>query len=278
MTEDVTLEDLARRAIAGDRSAVEQLVRSLERDVYWLALRMLWNREDAQDAAQEILVRVVTRLSSFDFLSRLKTWVYRVAVNYLLDVKKSAVERMNLSFERFGADLHEGLADTGPPAHEMSVLVEEVKIGCTLAMLQCLDRSHRLAYILGEILDLPGPEAAAALGVDPAVLRKRLERARSEVLAFTHTYCGLASDAAACRCNRRVTAAVRLNRVNLDAPVFAEHPVSFNQLRAAVRRVEQARLALELHRSSQPRASSIDLARRLHDQHELVRGFRWSAP
>jgi DNA-directed RNA polymerase specialized sigma24 family protein len=66
------------------------------------------NREDAEDATQEILVRVVTRLVQFDFRSRLKTWAYRIAVNYILDVKKSPVERLRLTFERCGADLAEG--------------------------------------------------------------------------------------------------------------------------------------------------------------------------
>ena len=82
-------------------------------DIYGLALRMLWNREDAEDATQEILVRVVTRLSQFDFRSKLKTWVYRVAVNYILDVKKSPVERMQLSFDRFAEDLADGLSADG---------------------------------------------------------------------------------------------------------------------------------------------------------------------
>jgi RNA polymerase sigma factor (sigma-70 family) len=263
MTDEVTLEDLARRAVAGDRSAVEQLVRSIQPDVYTLAVRMLWNREDAQDAAQELLIRVVTRLSSFDFRSRLRTWVYRVAVNYLMDVKKSAVERMNLNFTSFADDLHDGLSDDGPPAHEESVMIEEVKIGCTLAMLQCLDRPHRLTYILGEILDLSGPEAAAALGIDAATLRKRLERARSAVFEFARSYCGLASEEAACRCNRRVPAAIRLGRLRPDAPAFAEHAVSFNQLRATVRGVEQARVALALHRSNRPRGPDVDVVRQI---------------
>ena len=98
------LEDVAKRAIDGDRDALDLVVRELQDDVYGLSLRMLWNREDAEDATQEILVRVVTRLSQFDFRSRLKTWAYRVAVNYILDVKKSAVEQLHLSFERFAAD------------------------------------------------------------------------------------------------------------------------------------------------------------------------------
>ena len=113
MTPPMTLEDLARRAIDGDRDALDRLVRDVQGNVYGLALRMLWNREDAEDATQEILVRVVTRLSQFDFRSRLKTWVYRVAVNYILDAKKSPVERMHLSFERFAEDLAEGLSAAG---------------------------------------------------------------------------------------------------------------------------------------------------------------------
>ena len=148
------LEDIARSALDGDRDAVERLVKELQSGVYGVALRMLWNREDAEDATQEILVRVVTRLSQFDFRSKLKTWVYRVAVNYLIDVKKSPIERMHLNFQGFADDLLEGLSSEGPADAERSLLVEEVKIGCTLGMLQCLDRPHRLAYVLGEILDL----------------------------------------------------------------------------------------------------------------------------
>ena len=209
----MVLEDAARRAIDGDRDALDRLVRDLQGNVYGLALRMLWNREDAEDATQEILVRVVTRLAQFDFRSKLTTWVYRVAVNYILDVKKSPVERMHLTFERFADDLAEGLSPDEPMDTERSLLIEEVKIGCTLGMLQCLDRPHRLAYVLGEILDLPGPDAADALGITPALFRKRLQLARTAIVSFTRTHCGLASDTAACACNRSVPAALRVGRI-----------------------------------------------------------------
>ena len=128
------VEDLARLALDGDRDAVERLVGQLQGDIYGLALRMLWNREDAEDATQEILVRAVTRLAQFDFRSKLKTWVYRIAVNYILDVKKSAAERMHLTFAQFADDLAEGLSSAGPADTERSLLTEEVKIGCTLGM------------------------------------------------------------------------------------------------------------------------------------------------
>ena len=125
----MTLEDFARRALDGDRDALDSLVRGLQGDIYGLSLRMLWNREDAEDATQEILVRTVTRLSQFDFRSKLKTWVYRIAVNYILDVKKSPVERLHLTFERFADDLLDGLSSDGPADAERSLLTEEVKVG-----------------------------------------------------------------------------------------------------------------------------------------------------
>ena len=263
MSPQTNIEELVRQALAGDRNAVASIVSVLQRDVYALALRMLWHREDAEDATQEILVRVVTRLSQFDFRSRFRTWAFRVAKNYLLDVKKSPVERMHLTFERFGADLREGLSQEGPADSERSVLTEDVKVGCTLAMLQCLDRAHRLAYVLGEILDLSAPEAAEVLEIEPPAFRKRLERARAEVEAFTRRHCGLVADQAECRCNRRVAAAVRLGRARPDALAFAESATSFEEARSAVRRVEAARWAFEVHRTCRPRDSEVDFARRV---------------
>jgi RNA polymerase sigma factor (sigma-70 family) len=263
MAESGTLEDLARRAVDGDRDALDRLVRDLQTDVYGLAVRMLWNREDAEDATQEILVRVVTRLAQFDFRSKLRTWVYRVAVNYMLDVKKSPVERMQLNFQSFAEDLADGLSSDGPMEAERSLLIEEVKIGCTLGMLQCLDRPHRLAYVLGEILELPGPEAAEALDITPELFRKRLQYARAAIEAFTRAHCGLVSDSATCACHRRVPAALRLGRVGADALAFAERASSYRESRELVRRAEQARWTLQLHRASHPRASAVDLVRRV---------------
>jgi RNA polymerase sigma factor (sigma-70 family) len=225
---------------------------------------MLWNREDAEDATQEILVRIVTRLSQFGFRSRLTTWAYRVAFNYILDVKKSAIERLNLGFERFGEDLESGLQAASAGESVESLLIDEVKVGCSLAMLQCLDRPHRAAYVLGEILELSGPEAAEVLGIAPALFRKRLQYARAVVVAFMRSHCGLVSDEAACRCHRRVPAA-SVSGQHAKPMSFARRATSFREARALVRQVDEARWALEVQRTSQPRNSVIDFAQRLLD-------------
>ena len=271
ITTPTTLEEIARQAIDGDREALDGVVRALQGDVYGLALRMLWNREDAEDATQEILIRIVTRLSKFGFRSRLKTWAYRLAVNYILDVKKSAIERLHMSFDRFADDLEGGLVSASAADTDQSLLIDEVKVGCSLAMLQCLDRRHRAAYVLGDIMELSGPEAADALGISPALFRKRLQNAREAVVNFTKAHCGLVSDSVACQCHRRVPSDA-LAGAGGDRPVrFAQRATSFQEARALVRQVDEARWTLEIHRSSQPHASSIDFAQRILDAIDVSR-------
>ena len=263
MSPAAPLEDLARLAIDGDRGALDAVVHELQRDIYGIALRMLWNKEDAEDATQEILVRVVTRLSQFDFRSRLRTWAFRVAVNSILDVKKSAVERLQMNFQSLSDSLVEGLSSDGPSTVEHSLLIDEVKLGCSMAMLQCLDRPHRLAYVLGDIMECAGPEAAEALGITPDLFRKRLQHARAAVLSFTRAHCGLVSDTAPCSCNRQVASAVRNGRISTHHLAFAHTATSFEESRTIVRQVDEARRAIELHRTAHPRVSDVDFARRI---------------
>ena len=66
-------------------------------------------------------------------------------MNYISDIKKSPIERLHFTFEHFAADLAERLASDGPADAEQSLLTEEMKVGCTLGLLHCLDRPHRLA-------------------------------------------------------------------------------------------------------------------------------------
>ena len=177
-----------------------------------------------------------TRLSQFDFRSKLKTWAYRIAVNYILDVKKSPVEKLRLSFGYFAERLSNVPQDEGASEIEESLLVEEVKLACTFGMLQCLDRPNRLAYLLGEIWEIPGPEAAAVLEISPDLFRKRLQTSRAAILDFTRHYCGLASDAAKCRCSRQVPIAVGSGRVQPDRLRFVlDHHLSSTPVRWCVK-------------------------------------------
>lgn len=252
---DQNLQLEVTRAKAGDRHALESVVRAVQKEVYGIALRFLWHPQDAEDATQEILIRVITGLGSFRGDSAFRTWVYRIACNRLLTLRKQRMEQRSISFEEFGEDLVRGLSDDSLGVEhdpDKALLLEEVKIGCTLAMLMCLDRDHRLAYILGEIVELEHHEAAEVLEISPAAFRKRLSRARASITSFMISRCGLVNSANACRCRRRVTTAVHLGRVDPANLLFASSldcAKQFPEVLAKIRQLEETRRAAALYRS-----------------------------
>ena len=96
------------KAVSGDRRALEELLTGIQDPVFHLSLRMLGTVPDAEDAAQEILLKVMTHLSSFRGESAFTTWVFRIAVNHLKDYKKHMFANRPLSFEFYGADIDSG--------------------------------------------------------------------------------------------------------------------------------------------------------------------------
>jgi RNA polymerase sigma factor (sigma-70 family) len=217
-------------AVDGDQRALEQLLRAVTDDVWRLARRMLWHPQDAEDATQEILVKVATRLSTFRGEARVTTWVHRIAVNHLLTTRRRRAEDPALTFTAFGEDLARDLdAAYDPRGVDEQLLAEEVMIGCTQAMLLCLDREQRMAYVLGDVLGLPGDDAAGLCDITPAAFRKRLQRARERIQEFMQRHCGLLDPANPCRCRRRVGAAIQRGRVDPDRLLFARRVDALKQ-------------------------------------------------
>ena len=108
---DFSLQPQVEQAQNGDREALEQVVKAIQGKIYGLALRMLWHPEDAKDATQEILIRIITHLGTFRGDSSFMTWVYRVAANALLTIRKGRMEGAGLTFQAFEQDLDEGISD-----------------------------------------------------------------------------------------------------------------------------------------------------------------------
>ena len=196
MEVDTALVDRAR---GGDRDALGQLVAATKDMVFNLAIRMLGSPSDAEDATQEILIRIITHLGSFRGESAFRTWAYRVASNHLLTTRKRGAELRADSLDALGERLADNLA-AGDPAVDDQLIVHEAKLICTSTLLACLDRDHRLAYILGEIFELAGDEGAAILDIAPDAFRKRLSRARARMDEFMAKQCGLVNPASTCRC------------------------------------------------------------------------------
>ena len=264
-----SLEMLARQATAGDQEALEEIIRRIQDRVYALALRMLWHPADAEDATQEVLVRIVTNLGSFRGDSAFTTWVYRVASNYMLTTRKRRAERGEVTFVQFGEQLDEGLSDEPiqvAEAVEHKLLIEEVRVGCTHGMLLCLDRDHRLAYILGEIVEVTGEEGGYILDITPVAFRKRLSRARTRILEFMQKKCGIFNPDNPCRCARRVDHATHIGRVVPQDLLFAR-PDSGVPSRAdlsdRIHEIDKIRRAAAIYRNSPAYATAGVFVERL---------------
>src|SRR5665213_880797 len=206
-------ESLVAKAQGGDMDALDALVRRHQSWVFNLALRMVWRRDVAEDATQEILIKAVTKLSTFAGKSAFRTWLYRIAVNHLLNVRKSEMEEQKMTFTSMGASLNgvpdEDLPDERALPVETKVLVEEAKLGCITAMLMCLDRRQRLAFILGEVFGETGAVGAEAMGESVANFRQLLSRARYDLYQFMNDKCGLVNQANPCRCARKANGFMR---------------------------------------------------------------------
>lgn len=251
---NAALESYVERAQRGDQRALKALVGSIQDQVYGLSLRMLVHPEEALNASQEILILVITKLSTFERRARFRTWVHRVAINYLL----GQVRKPTLSFAEFEEDLATGQTEPPPETASDQVLLNEVRVACTMAMLLCLDADHRAAYVLGEILELDHHEASSIVDVSPANFRKRLSRARKAVFDFTSKACGLANDQAACHCSKRVGPAIEQKRIRPGIVLYSQNAPAFDATLARAREVSDDLRALKLQRSTGQHSSPKD--------------------
>jgi len=252
------------KALDGDRDALARLVERVRRPVFRLALRFFGNRADAEDASQEALIQIVTRLDRFSGRSAFETWAYSVATRKFLSIARGATP---LSFEQFSQELADvpapGMGVAPPPEVDAELLAQELRIGCTLAMLLCLDPAHRMAYILGEIMGLDHSTGAEVLDISPAAFRKRLQRARDGIVGLMSERCGLFDPANPCRCHKRVPVAIELGRVSPRELVLAgpiEQARRFPRLLDEIRRLDEAERAGALYRAHPEAHPNADLA------------------
>jgi hypothetical protein len=193
--------------------------------------------------------------------------VYRVASNQLLTTRKRHAQERTESFEALATYLETGLASGHPPLEDV-VLINEAKLICTSRMLLCLDRDHRLAFILGEILELPSEEGAAVLEIAGDAFRKRLSRARIRMTEFMKGTCGLVDPQRPCRCGKQAACAVQQGRIDPKRLHWAAHPVQIEMKQAHVDEVDgiaRAVAVLRGHPSYAAPASLVDGLRKLID-------------
>ena len=232
------------KAVAGDKEALERIVLNLQDMVFNLSLRMLGTFPDAEDAAQDILLKVITRLATFRGESAFTTWVFRIATNHLIQYKKHMFAQRPLSFEYYGADIENARLEEVPDLTqnvERFILAEELKMSCTNVLLQCLDAESRCIFVLGTMFKLDSRIAGEILDMTPEAYRKRLSRIRGKVADFLSAYCG-EYGGGQCRCMKRVDYAIQNHRLNpaaLDYTAATEHtPEQRRQFKNAMEEID----------------------------------------
>ena len=177
---------------------------------------------------QEVLVKVITKLSTFKGESKFRTWLYRITANHVLNMKRRSAESQSLTFSAYGAAIDNtpdlDLPDPKTVPVEVPLLVEEAKIGCTMGMLLCLDRKQRLIFTLGAILGAADTVGGEVLDMTADNFRQCLARARHDLFSFMSNQCGLVNKNNPCRCPKKTKGFIEHGHVDPRHLLFAgEH-------------------------------------------------------
>lgn len=220
-------ESLIGLTLKGNNEALNTLVGRHKDWIYNISLRMTGNTHEAEDVTQEVLIKIVTKLSTFQFKSSFKTWLYRITINHVMTMKKKGKERVFSSFDKH-SDILDSLPDSDLedklPVGK-NLLIEETKVECMLGMLLCLSREQRIVFILGGIFGMESSTGAELLEISDANFRKRLSRSRQELKNFMNNKCGLLNSSNSCRCARKTKAAIERGIIDPDNLQYADDHV-----------------------------------------------------
>jgi RNA polymerase sigma factor (sigma-70 family) len=211
-------------ALKGDKNALEELIRCHQDWIYNIALRMVWNPQDAEDVTQEVLIKILTKLSTFKGKSSFRTWVYRIVANHVINMKKRGAENQFVSLSQYWNDIENtpdmDLPDQKSVPVDLPLIVEETTINCMMGMLLCLNRQQRFIFILGEIFRVTDRVGSEIVEISRDNFRQRLSRARKQVYSFMNEKCGLVKKENPCHCNRKTQALIKEGLVNPENLMF----------------------------------------------------------
>ena len=151
----------------GDRRAFEELVRQTHRRVYSLAYRLVGDRSEAEDVAQEAYLRIHRGLAGFREEARFETWMYRVVTNCAMThLRKRG---------RFGEVVSDEALDTPVPDRASDLAIDRDELSRGLASLPA---GQRTALVLKDVYGLSCREIGEELGIEEGAVKVRLHRAR----------------------------------------------------------------------------------------------------
>jgi RNA polymerase sigma-70 factor, ECF subfamily len=176
---ELTEQRIIQRAQKGDRAAFSELVDLYKDKVYHISYRMLGNRQEAEDVAQETFLRVYANLDNYDPQYKFSTWIYRIASNLSIDAIRKRKKNLSLDAEITGADgavWHDRLADAGKGPEE-ELLTDELQEEVQGAIMG-LNPKYRAVMLLRYIEDLSLQEISDVVGLPISTIKTRIHRGR----------------------------------------------------------------------------------------------------
>ena len=178
-------EELVRASLDGDPHAFEEVIRRYQRLVFNIAYHYLGRRNEVEDVAQEVFLKVYRSLSTYDTGRPLKAWISRIAVNSCLDeLRRERKKKMMLfseltddergSLDRFYDRFLQGGGLTETEANRMLQLLQR--------LIGKLAEKDRMAFVLREIEGLEYSEIADAMGTTEVAARIRVSRSKKQLL------------------------------------------------------------------------------------------------
>lgn len=172
-------QELVDRARTGDQSAFEQLVLEHQNKVYSLAFRMVNDREEAADLAQEAFLKAWQGLPAFQGESSFATWIYRLTTNLCIDYIRRQKRRQEVQPVASLDDPDNGLGEPADWKQDPQRHVERQELRRALALaLQALPDHQRQILVMRELSGLSYQEIGQALDLDLGTVKSRIARAR----------------------------------------------------------------------------------------------------
>lgn len=178
MSEDIE-RSLLEAANAGDKAAFGELVRAHQNAVYNLAYRMLGNRGEAEDAAQETFLRAFTSLDRYDLERPFRTWLLSITSNYCID----RLRRRRLTWLSLDEPLPPHPSLHSDEVEPEDAVIDNERSNLIQELLAELSPEYRAAVVLHYWYDYSYAEIAAILDTTESAVKSRLFRARQTLAA-----------------------------------------------------------------------------------------------
>ncbi len=216
-------KELIQHVLEGNKDDLKKLILRHQAWIYNIAFRMVCDSSDAEDITQEILIKMMTKLSTYDpQKSSFRTWLYRIVANHVINMRNKKYEKIISDFCHI-ADyftIVNGIQDDRQSScPENDVLARESRIRCLTGVLLCLNRQQRLVFILGALFNVPGPMGSEILELSRPNFRQILSRARKKVYSFLNENCGLINEDNPCRCPKQIKNQIQIGWLNPDKTV-----------------------------------------------------------